>query len=311
MIPSYQDFMRPFLEIAYQANGKEVKLRDVVNQLADRFNLTEAEREEPLPSGKQTVLDNRVGWAKTYLSKAGLLETTRRAHFVITPRGIEAVKQGVDINNDYLRRFDEFTSFKDAKSERAPAQIVDLSDLINPSSAQSETTPDEQLRVAYNKINDTLAEEILERTRKVTPAFFEYLLIELLVAMGYGGTGEGAAHALGRTGDNGVDGVINQDPLGVDQIYIQAKRYAEGNNVSAPDIRDFFGALNLKKAHKGIFITTSDFTSSAKETAQNLGTRIVLINGTDLARLMLRYNVGSRDEQVLHLKKIDEEFFES
>lgn len=311
MIPGYQDFMRPFLEIAYKADGKEVKLRDVVNQLADRFDLTEAEREESLPSGKQTVLDNRVGWAKTYLSKAGLLESTRRAHFVITPRGIDAVKQGTDINNDYLRKFEEFTSFKDSKSEKTQIQIVDLTDLINPSQTQIETTPDEQLRAAYSKINNSLADEILERTRKVTPAFFEQLLIELLIAMGYGGTGEGAAHALGKTGDNGVDGVINQDPLGVDQIYIQAKRYAEGNNISPATIRDFFGALNLKKAHKGIFITTSDFTPSAKETAQNLGTRIVLINGTELAKLMLRYNIGCRDEQVLHLKKIDEEFFEA
>lgn len=311
MIPGYQDFMRPLLEIAYQANSEEVKLRDAVNQLADRFNLTEEEREESLPSGKQTILDNRVGWAKTYLSKAGLIETTRRAHFVITARGMEALAQGGEINNDYLRRFAEFNSFKENKTDKASPSTVDLSDLINSTTEHNETTPDEQLRTAYNKINAALAEEILERTRKVTPSFFEHLLIELLVKMGYGGTEEGAAHALGRAGDNGVDGVINQDPLGVDQIYIQAKRYAAGNNISAAEIRDFFGALNLKKAHKGIFITTSDFTASAKETAQNLGTRIVLINGTDLARLMLRYNIGSRDEQVIYLKKIDEEFFEA
>lgn len=128
--------------------------------------------------------------------------------------------------------------------------------------------------------------------------------------MGYGGTSEEAAHALGKSGDNGIDGVIDQDPLGVDQIYIQAKRYAEGNNVGSGDIRDFFGALNLKKAQKGIFITTSNFTTSATQTANNLGNRIVLINGTELAKLMLRYNIGSRDEKILYLKKIDEEFFE-
>jgi restriction system protein len=304
MIPAYQDFMRPFLEIAHRANGQEVKLRDVINQLADKFGLTDAEREETLPSGKQSVLDNRVGWAKTYLTKAGLIESTKRAHFVITDRGTKALQNpNVRIDNDYLKQFDEFVAFKqktigsyEQHSEREVQQAV---------------TPDEALRSAFQKINDALAQEILERTRKVIPAFFEHLLIELLVSMGYGGTEEGAAHALGKTGDNGVDGVINQDPLGVDQIYIQAKRYAEGNNVSAAGIREFFGALNLKKAHKGIFITTSDFTPSAIETAKNLGTRIVLINGTDLARLMLRYNVGCRDEQVLHLKKIDEEYFES
>lgn len=302
MIPNYQQFMRPILEIAHAANGSEVKLRDVINELADEFNLTEDEREETLPSGNQRVIDNRVGWARTYLSKAGLLEVTRRAHFIITERGTTALKdkQAV-IDNKYLKQFDEFIAFKDQKNVITSNGVEDNDDI----------TPDEALRLAYKKINDSLALDILERTRKVTPAFFEDLLIELLVAMGYGGTGEGAAHALGKTGDNGIDGVIDQDPLGVDQIYIQAKRYAQGNNVGAGDIRDFFGALNLKKAQKGIFITTSEFTALAQETAQNLGTRIVLINGNELAKLMLRYNIGSRDEQVLHLKKIDEEFFET
>jgi len=305
VIPNYQQFMRPFLEIAHSANSNEVKLRDVINELADKFNLTEGEREETLPSGKQRVIDNRVGWARTYLSKAGLLEVTRRAHFIITERGIKALQdQGAVIDNKYLKQFDEFIAFKDQKNVIATNDVADHEDI-------DDITPDESLRIAYKKINDLLALDILERTRKVTPAFFEDLLIELLVAMGYGGTGEGAAHALGKTGDNGIDGVIDQDPLGVDQIYIQAKRYAQGNNVGAGDIRDFFGALNLKKAQKGIFITTSEFTALAQETAQNLGTRIVLINGNELAKLMLRYNIGSRDEQVLHLKKIDDEFFEA
>ena len=312
MIPNYQQFMRPFLEIAYHAKQQgenEVKLRDVINALADHFRLTEEERSETLPSGRQLVIDNRIGWARTYLTKARLLEATRRAHFVITERGIQAVQSNNPINNAYLKQFDEFIAFKTKSNDDAnesgevlPAQeIADDDDDI---------TPDEALRAAYKKINEALTEDILQRTRKVTPEFFERLLIDLLLAMGYGGTGEGAAHALGKTGDNVVDGVIDQDPLGVDQIYIQAKRYAEGNNVGAGDIRDFFGALNLKRAQKGIFITTSDFTSSAQETANNLGTRIVLINGKELAKLMLRYNIGSRDEQVLHLKKIDEEFFE-
>lgn len=303
MIPSYQAFMRPFLEIAHQADGKEVRLRDVINQLADQFGLSEAEREKTFSSGRQSIVDNRIGWARTYLIKAGLLETTRRAHFVITARGSLALQDPkVKIDNDYLKQFDEFVAFKQKTNDSDAPSVETESD--------KDITPDEALRAAYKKINDALAQDILHRTRNVTPAFFEDLLIELLVAMGYGGTGEGAAQALGKIGDNGVDGVIDQDPLGVDQIYIQAKRYAEGNNVSDGDIRDFFGALNLKKAQKGIFITTSDFTSSAIETAQNLSTRIVLINGTELAKLMLRYNIGSRDEQVLHLKKIDEEFFE-
>lgn len=308
MIPNYQVFMRPFLEIADAANGNEVKLRDVINQLADKFELTEQERVETLPSGKQSILDNRVGWARTYLTKAKLLEATRRAHFIITPRGKKALAETTNnIDQNYLKQFDEFVAFKEKSNE---VETSSIENSLDTSSSEETSTPDEILRAAYKTINESLAGEILERTRKVTPAFFEDLLIELLVAMGYGGTGEGAAHALGKTGDNGIDGVIDQDPLGVDQIYIQAKRYAQGNNVGAGDIRDFFGALNLKKAQKGIFITTSEFTSSAIETAQNLGTRIVLINGTELAKLMLRYNIGSRDEDILHIKKIDEEFFE-
>lgn len=313
MIPNYQQFMRPFLEIAYNAKKQgqeEVQLRDVINALADHFQLTEEERSETLPSGRQLVIDNRVGWARTYLTKAGLLETTRRAHFVITERGIQAVQSNNPINNAYLKQFDEFVAFKTKSNDdiNESGEVLSAQEITDD---DDDITPDEALRAAYKKINEALTEDILERTRKVTPEFFERLLIDLLLAMGYGGTGEGAAHALGKTGDNGVDGVIDQDPLGVDQIYIQAKRYAEGNNVSAGDIRDFFGALNLKRAQKGIFITTSAFTQSAIETAQNLGNRIVLINGKELAKLMLRYNIGSRDEQVLHLKKIDEEFFEN
>ena len=304
MIPNYQVFMRPFLEVVNAAGGQEVKLRDVINQLAESFHLTEAECEERLPSGKQTVLDNRIGWAKTYLVKAGLVEATRRAHFVLTARGQEAVANpSTVIDNSYLKRFDEFNIFKEQKSEQPyPAQHSEEAD---------ETTPDEILRAAYKQINDALASEILVRTRKVSPVFFEQLLIELLLAMGYGGSDEGMAHTLGRSGDNGVDGVINQDPLGVDQLYIQAKRYAKGNNISASDIRDFFGALSLKKAQKGIFITTSEFTPSAIQTAKDLGIRIVLINGKQLAHLMLRYNIGCREEQVISIKQIDEEFFDN
>lgn len=305
MIPNYQQLMKPLLEIAFKANGQEVQLRDVINQLADSFELTEKERSETISSGKQRILDNRVGWARTYLIKAGLIEATRRAHFAITQRGIDTLKKPtVEINNEYLSQFKEFVAFTQKGSNTEPS--------TSDSDAQTDSniTPDEALRAAYKKINDSLAEEILTRTRKVTPEFFEKLLIDLLLAMGYGGTGEGAAHALGKSGDNGIDGVIDQDPLGVDQVYIQAKRYAEGNNIGSADIRDFFGALSLKKAQKGIFITTSNFTPSAIQTAEGLGARIVLINGKELARLMLRYNIGSRDEQVLHLKKIDEEFFE-
>ncbi|EGR4294284.1 restriction endonuclease [Vibrio cholerae] len=293
--------MKPVLEAA---KNEEVKLSNVVDLLAERFNLSEDERTELLPSGRQAAFTNRVGWAKTYLTKAGLLDSTRRGHFVITELGQDALISGEEINNQYLKHFDDFNAFtKQKNGDSSKVEETTLSD--------NDATPDEVLRSAYKQINDALASEILARTRKVSPAFFEQLLIELLLAMGYGGSDEGMAHTLGRSGDNGVDGVINQDPLGVDQLYIQAKRYAEGNNISAGDIRDFFGALNLKKAQKGIFITTSEFTPSAIQTAKNLGMRIVLINGKQLAHLMLRYNIGCREEQVISIKQIDEEFFDN
>lgn len=166
------------------------------------------------------------------------------------------------------------------------------------------------MRTAYRSINDALAHDLLSKVREASPQFFEELIIELLIEMGYGGASENAGQAIGKSGDNGIDGVIDQDPLGIDQIYIQAKRYAEGNTVGAGAIRDFFGALNLKKASKGIFLTSSSFTLPAIQTASNLGVRIVLIDGMHLARLMIRYNIGCRDEDVLHLKKVDEDFFD-
>lgn len=317
MIPNYQDCMRPFLEAVKNAPDTEVKLRDIITTISDHFQLSEAERSEPLPSGKQPIIDNRVGWARTYLSKAGLIDSPRRAYFQITQRGLNALSDtNTKINTRYLKQFEEFVDFTNTNTSNTtekstlPEQTEQLITQEESTAQEDIATPDEILRNAYKTINDALAQDILERTRNVTPSFFEQMLIDLLIAMGYGGTEEGTAHALGKSGDNGVDGVINQDPLGVDQIYIQAKRYKQGNNISSGDIRDFFGALNLKNAHKGIFLTTSDFTASAVETAQRLSTRIVLINGNELAKLMLRYNIGSRNEQTLQIKKIDEEFFD-
>jgi len=303
VIPDYQQLMRPVLEVACAG---EIKLSDAVDKVAAQLGITEEERHQLLPSGRQTFFKNRVGWAKAYLIKAGLLDSTRRAHFVITERGREAISNPATvINNHYLKQFDEFIAFLGQKGGAPTPDPKAGTD-----SSEAEVTPDEALQNAYQQLNEALAADILSRTRQSSPAFFEQLLIDLLLAMGYGGSGTHKAHVLGRSGDNGVDGVIDQDPLGVDQIYIQAKRYAAGNNVGAGEIRDFFGALNLKKAQKGLFITTANFTPQAVQTSQELSSRIVLINGSQLAKLMLRYNIGSRDEEVLYLKRIDEEFFE-
>ena len=173
-----------------------------------------------------------------------------------------------------------------------------------------ESTPEEILRDAYERINAAVAIDLLDRIRAGTPAFFETMIVNLLLAMGYGGSSEDAGRAIGQSGDDGVDGVIDQDPLGVDQIYIQAKRYGEGNQVGPAAIRDFFGSLSLKKAQKGIFVTTSGFSKSATETAKQIGARIVLIDAQQLGRLMVKHNVGCRDQDILHIKRIDEDFFE-
>lgn len=293
--------MRPVLE---SASSGEVRVKNVVQELANALGLTADEQEALLPSGKQTIFANRVHWAKTYLKQAGLVEITRRGHFTITPRGRTALADKTAIDNDYLERFFEFQDFKSRVSgnDVSPGKKTEV--------VGTESTPDETLRFAHSVITNALSGELLDRTRKAPPVFFEKLIVELLIAMGYGGSTEEAGRAIGQSGDDGVDGVIDQDPLGVDQIFVQAKRYGEGNNIGSAAIRDFFGALSLKKAQKGIFVTTSSFSAAAIQTARDIGSRIVLIDGSQLTKLMIRYNVGCRDEEVLHLKKVDEDFFE-
>lgn len=301
MIPDYESLMRPVLECA--AEG-ECRIGDVVERLADQYALTDEERSELLPSGRQTRFANRVHWAKSYLKQAGLVRATKRGHFIITERGKSALLDTSSrINKSFLDQFEEFREFQNR------AKSNENTDAGEVNGTHNAATPDEVLRAAHQRVNAALAADLIDRVREASPYFFENLIIQLLLAMGYGGSSEDAADALGKSGDDGVDGVIDQDPLGVDQIYVQAKRYGEGNNIGAGAIRDFFGALNLKRAHKGIFFTTSSFSPAAIETARGLGTRIVLIDGIQLARLLIRYNIGCRDEDVLHIKKIDEEFF--
>lgn len=303
-VPTYEDLMLPLLKCLGGMN--EAHVSDCLDPIAKQMGLTQQDREELLPTGKQTRFGNRVYWAKLYLSKAGLVESARRGYFRLSEAGKQFLEQSPQaVNNEVLSQFPEFVQWKEKSREGGNSAISEASP-----EDFSESTPDEVLRQAHKSITDALSVELLDRIRKSPPVFFERLLIDLLMAMGYGGTSEEAGRAIGQSGDDGVDGVIDQDPLGVDQIYIQAKRYAEGNSIGAGAIRDFFGALSLKKAHKGIFFTTSSFSPAAAQTAKDLGTRIVLIDGLQLAKLMIRYNIGCRDEEVLHLKKIDEDFFE-
>lgn len=302
-IPDYQTLMLPVLRAA--ADG-EVRIGDVVQQLSDEFDLTAEERGEILPSGKQTTISNRVHWAKTYLSKAGLLQSTRRAHFKITERGKQVLAtRPRRIDNNDLSKFDEFIEFRQRSSgERKKNEPVEST-----TSLPTDQTPDEIMRIAHRDIEKALRQELLERIHTNSPDFFEHLIVDLLVAMGYGGSVDDAGRRLGKTGDGGVDGVIDQDALGLDRVYLQAKRYQPGNNVGAGPIRDFFGSLDHFKAAKGLFVTTSDFTKDAVDTAAQLSKRIVLINGNLLAGLMIRYGVGVRTEETLYLKKVDEDFF--
>ena len=303
-IPDYQSLMLPVLSTASRG---EVRIGEVAEQLADQLGLSPEERSELLPSGKQTVIRNRVHWAKFYLSKALLVEMTRRGHFRITARGEKVLDTHPShIDNKFLRQFEEFYQF----IERSNETVEDESQAIIPLLEDEKQTPDETMRKAHRQIESALGQDLLDRIREEPPDFFERLIVSLLLSMGYGGSAENAGRTLGRSGDDGVDGVIEQDALGLDRVYIQAKRYAAGNSIGAGAIRDFFGSLDRHKATKGLFVTTSTFSESARETAQSLSKRIVLIDGSHLTRLMIRHNVGCRIEDTLHIKKVDEEFFE-
>ncbi|GGM05203.1 restriction endonuclease [Pseudooceanicola nanhaiensis] len=302
MIPDYQSLMRPVLECA---RNEPRKISDVVEEISDRLELTEQERQQMLPSGKQTTIANRVHWARSYMKQAGLLRNIRRGWYELTDRG-ESILDDPTISLDakYLEKFEEFQEFKLRGKGNDEETVVQVETEI------PANTPDENLQSAHKKLDAALAANLLDYVRSASPIFFENLIVDLLIAMGYGGTSEDAGRALGQSGDNGVDGVIDQDPLGVDQIYLQAKRYGPANSVGPGDIRDFYGALSIKKATKGIFVTTSHFTGSAEQTAKDLGSRIVLIDGPQLAKLMIKYNIGCRDKDVLHIKQIDEGYFD-
>ena len=304
-IPDFQTVMLPLLKLAAE---KEWRISDAVERLSDEYQLSQEERAALLPSGRQTTIRNRIAWAKSYLIKAGLLDPTRRGHFFISQLGLKVLSNPPDrITIKYLSQFPKFQEFRKASETEADSDDSQLNELV----AESSLTPDETIRTAHLQLEQELADELLVKIRSSAPAFFENLVVRLLFAMGYGGSATEITKALvGGTGDGGVDGVIDQDVLGLDRIYVQAKRYADGNTVGASAIRDFFGSLDRFKATKGLFVTASTFTASARETASMLSKRIVLVDGSQLTRLMIRHNIGCRVEETLEIKKIDEEFFE-
>lgn len=299
-IPDFQTLMLPLLKVV--ADGREYCMRDVVELLAEEFHLTSEERQQLLPSGRYPTFDNRIAWAKTYLKKAGLIDQPRRAFFQITERGRGILNSSPSlINMKFLEQFPEYIAFKE-NSEQVETQ----QQIVSSISTQSET-PEELIESGARTIRKELAGEILQRVKGCSPAFFERLVVELLVKMGYGGTRQDAGRAIGRSGDEGIDGVIHEDRLGLDVIYLQAKRW-EGI-VGRPEIQKFVGALLGQRAKKGVFITTSDFTKEAVEFVRNIDTKVVLINGTLLASLMIDHNVGVSLAMNYEIKKIDSDYF--
>ena len=306
MIPDFQTIMLPLLKKV--SDGGEYKLDVIVDLMAKYFKITEEQRKELLPSGQTFVFGSRVGWARTYMKKAGLIETPKRGYLKITDKGVNVLKQNLtEINITYLKQFPEFTEWQNIKKE-------DNQNNLGIEAIQSESiitqTPEELLESSYQSIRKDLAQDILDKILNLPPSFFERLVVELLVKMGYGGSIQDAGRAIGKSGDEGIDGTIKEDKLGLDVIYIQAKRWQSGNVVGRPEIHKFIGALVGQGAKKGIFITTSSFTKDAIGFIPRNETKIVLIDGMQLSQLMIDYNVGVTLQNLYEIKRIDNDYFE-
>jgi restriction system protein len=297
-IPDYQSFMLPLLK--YAADNQEHSFNNAIDFLSQELNITNEERNYLLPSGTQFIVDNRIGWAKTYLLKAGLLESTRRGFFKITKKGLDYLKNNPsDLNTKILMQFEEFKNFRNTRKSKEEKE--------DQYEKETTYTPQEALEYGLSKINETLADDLINRIKQCSPSFFEKLVIDLLVKMGYGGSKQEAAQVIGKSGDEGIDGIIKEDKLGLDVIYVQAKRWE--NVVGRPEIQKFVGALAGQNANKGIFITTSYFTKDAEEYAKGLSTKLILIDGKKLTDLMIEYNVGVSIIDTIQIKKIDSDYF--
>lgn len=302
-IPDYQSLMLPVLAIA--AKG-DTRVPIASAQIADQLGLTEEEREELLPSGKQRLLHNRIHWAKFYMMKAGLLESPSRGVFRASPAGQAMLATSpASIGVDTLKTIPAFMDFYAASAAAPDPAKAPVADVGQPSVA----TPEEQIDAAFAVLNSALRADLLSRISEQTPAFFERVIVELLVAMGYGGSHEDAAKRLGKSGDGGIDGVIDEDRLGLDRIYVQAKRYAPHVSVGRPEVQGFVGSLVGLGATKGVFVTTSSFSSHALDYVRSLQQRVILIDGKRLTELMVEFGVGVRVNRKVEVKRLDEDFF--
>jgi restriction system protein len=297
-IPDFQTLMLPLLKAL--SDKREYAMREVTTLLSDQFHLTEGERNLASAVSGQGVMYNRTAWAKTYLKRAGLIEQPRRGFFKISAAGEKVLEYPPpSINIKFLEQFPEFSA-KDSLESVDQPQVALIAET-------PVSTPEELIENGAKTIRKELAEEILQRVKSCSPTFFERLVVELLVKMGYGGTRQDAGRAIGRSGDEGIDGVIHEDRLGLDVIYLQAKRWE--NVVGRPEIQKFVGALQGQRAKKGVFITTSDFTKEAVEYVRNIDNKVVLINGALLASLMIDHNVGVSLAATYEIKKIDSDYF--
>jgi restriction system protein len=292
--------MRPLLNVL--EDGQDHNIRAVRADLADGFSLSQADIDELIPSGRVTTFQNRVGWAATYLYRTKLIDRPRRAVYRITDRGREVLKHHPDrVDLKVLSQFEEFEEFRQTKTS------PDAGGETGTAAGEDEQTPEERIENAYRELRSALAAELLDRVMDQTPEFFEQLVLDVLHAMGYGGTRDDAAERLGQSGDGGVDGVIREDRLGLDLIYVQAKRWTNG--VGRPEIQKFFGALHGRRATKGVFITTSTFSREAADYADDVTPRVILVDGKDLAQLMIEHGVGVTASRKYELKRLDLDYF--
>lgn len=303
-IPDYQICMLPFLH--FLSDSKEHSLREAEESLGKYFKLSDAERAELLPSGQQGIFKNRIGWARTYLKKACLIESPKRGVFKITDRGLNILSTNpIRIDAKFLEQFPEFMEFKDISkttngitSTSVPAAAI----------LAATTTPEEAIELAYQGLREQLAQELLSVILSCSPIFFEQLVVDLLVKMGYGGSRRDAGERIGQTGDGGIDGIIKEDRLGLDAIFIQAKRWQ--GSVGRPEIQKFVGALQGQRARKGVFITTSTYTADAIDYASRIDTKVVLIDGKTLSTLMIDFDVGVSVSASYVVKRVDSDYFE-
>ena len=305
-VPDFQFFMLPLL--SELADGQEHKLQDLYVVLAQKANLSDDDKNELLPSGKQRVFHNRIGWARFYLSKAGLVSTVKRAVFKITESGKQLLANNPnEISKSELEQYQPYLEF--LHKTKTISNNFDADTNSTPLKENPEIlSPTDQIESSFNIIHSEMCDELLAEVKNTTPAFFEKMVVELMQAIGYGGWSKDSGKATQYSSDNGIDGIINEDPLGLDTIYLQAKRYTDGV-IHRPDIDKFIGALTRQGARKGVFITTSSFSSGAREAAKGLSISVVLIDGQQLAELMIKHNLGVSTKQVYQIKQIDSDYF--